>query len=390
MDPTTIKPPWERVIFQQSMYPDAIFEKALEDIVYGFEWQEMEHCELNEVKEQIAPLEAEHLWEHLKKRSNPYELVFSQEAQSVSLLKPLSRSYFKMIEILQMSKFFEQIANTNIRLRSAHVAEGPGGFIEAFLDKAEETKQTVNSCVAMTLKPTNNNIPGWRRTYNFLHKHPEVKINYGSDGTGDLYRKENQEYFIHQIQNQKVMLFTGDGGFDFSVDYQNQEKSVFRLLIASAIVGVQVLQPESTFVLKVFDLFSNSTHLLIRLLSICFRSWVLYKPVTSRPCNSERYLVCKGFRKAYPSVVAALQRMQDECRRERYPQSAFLHLFSGKESELFLQHIISFNNGQIRNLRATIAMRDKEENDTKEQIITARNWCNAHHIPTRQQLRGFI
>jgi hypothetical protein len=89
----------------------------------------------------------------------------------------------------------------------------------------------ISRIFAMTLKPTNNHIPGWRRAYSFLQKHPEIKIHYGHDGTGDLYKVENQSSFIDLFGSSKALLFTGDGGFDFSVDYENQEKSMYTLLL---------------------------------------------------------------------------------------------------------------------------------------------------------------
>jgi len=50
-------------------------------------------------------------WEYYKKIVNPYELVYTQRKyenfpDSICFLKPLSRSYFKMIEMLDLIGFF--------------------------------------------------------------------------------------------------------------------------------------------------------------------------------------------------------------------------------------------------------------------------------------------
>lgn len=382
-------PPWETIQFQQSAIPDETFFSRIDSLSFSKAWNEIEHEDLNTIKRKIAPLEENHIWEQLKKKTNPYELVYTQEntesPPSVSIVRPLSRSYFKMIEILQISKFFERLPKTTQKIRSAHVAEGPGGFIEALIDRAEIAKINVSKIYAMTLRPTNNHIPGWRRTYTFLQKHPEIRIHYGEDDTGDLYKEENQKSFIYLSSQQKVHFYSGDGGFDFSVDYENQEKSVYRLLLASAIVGLQVLAPEGTFVLKLFDIFSEQTHSLLRLITICFREWTLYKPATSRPCNSERYLVCRGFRKAYLPILRKLEEMQRRfVDKEEYLQSGFFSFFTEKEKEFLETHITAFNTKQIQILEKTIALQGMgaTKYNWEEQQNLAKQWCYAFHVPT--------
>jgi 23S rRNA U2552 (ribose-2'-O)-methylase RlmE/FtsJ len=386
-EPHVSKPPWELVEFQGSAYPDEKTIKSM-SVTYDASWNEIPHEALNEMKKRIEPLEKEHIWETLKKKTNPYELVYTQEGSdcpaSISLIKPLSRSFFKMIEILQVSNFFERLPKGTQRIRSAHVAEGPGGFIEAFLERCIKFKIQATKIVAMTLKPTNNHIPGWRRTFNFLQKHPEVKIHYGADGTGDLYVKENQESYINLIDNQKVMLFTGDGGFDFSVDYENQEKSAYLLLIASSIIGLRVLAPTGMFVLKLFDIYSDSTHYLLRLITFCFKEWTLYKPATSRPCNSERYLICRNFRSAIPFVVQELQRLQEHVGiHGTFPKVGHFSFFDEKERKFLEKHANHFNETQLITLEKTIQLSTipASEFSWKKHYAMASIWCNVFHIP---------
>lgn len=382
------KPPWDTVIFQQSVYPDETLLQKLNAVLFDLSWNEIPHTELNSVKAKIEPLEKNHKWELLKKRTNPYELVYTQEnadcPPSISILKPLSRSYFKMIEILTVSNFFERLPKTIQKVRSAHVAEGPGGFIEAFLDRASLHRINVSKVFAMTLKPSNNHIPGWRRAYTFLQKHPEIKIHYGQDGTGDLYRKENQDSFVNLFESTKACFFTGDGGFDFSVDYENQEKSMYNLLLSSAITGLQVLSADGMFVLKMFDLFSSSTQFLLRCITLCFKEWVLYKPSMSRPCNSERYLICRGFRKPFPQILKLLKRMEENAEKQAYPNLDYFSFFSEKEKEYLQEHIRHFNESQIQNIEKTIDMQNIpfEQYQWTQQYALAQNWCCHFRVPS--------
>ena len=72
------------------------------------------------------------LWDKYKKYVNPYEFIHTivpEYKQSIAKFKPLSRSFYKCIEICQMLKLLDDFIYDNIK--SFHLAEGPGGFIEA-------------------------------------------------------------------------------------------------------------------------------------------------------------------------------------------------------------------------------------------------------------------
>lgn len=388
MDSDTSKtPPWQTVEFQSSPLPDSAMIETMLRLTYDCSWNEIPHKDLTEIKQKIEPLETNHKWELLKKKSNPYELVYTQEnadcPASVALAKPLSRSYFKMVEMLQVSQFFEKLPKQTQKLRSSHVAEGPGGFIEAFLDKAEANRIKVHKSLAITLKPTNNHVPGWRRSYQFLQRHPEVKIHYGADGTGDIYMRDNQKSFV-DLHEVKAHVFTGDGGFDFSTDYENQEKSVYPLLVASAIIGIQVLAQDGVCILKLFDVYSNVTQFFLRLMTLSFREWCLYKPATSRPCNSERYLICRGFRKTFPQVLQVFLNLQTQWNDgQKVPNVDFFAFFTEKEKQYLQTHIETFATAQKAILEKTINLQDTPPSNYqwKEQYENAYQWCAQFRIP---------
>lgn len=241
-------------------------------------------------------------WEYYKKIINPYEFVYTQKRyeyfpESVCRLKPLSRSYFKLVEIMDLINFFRDYSMMYIH--TAHVCEGPGGFIEALYELSKRTNKKIISTTAMTLKPKQSNIPGWKKAFNFLKKNRNISIIYGEDGTGNIMRPENQQTFIDHItlsdQGTKVDIFTADGGFDFSEDYTKQEDMIFPLLVASTKIGFEVLKKGGIFILKIFDFYQKSTVDLLYILSCHFEEWTLYKPCMSRPCNPEHYFVGKGF-----------------------------------------------------------------------------------------------
>ena len=241
-------------------------------------------------------------WEYYKKIINPYEFVYTQKRyeyfpDSVCKLKPLSRSYFKLVEMMDLIDFFKDYPLMYVR--TAHVCEGPGGFIEALYDLSKRTNKKIVSTIAMTLKSKQSNIPGWKKAYQFLKKNRSIRIIYGEDGTGNIMRPENQQYYIDNVtlidNGGKVDIFTADGGFDFSGDYMRQEDMIFPLLVASTKIGFEVLRNGGVFILKIFDFYHKSTVDLLYFLSCHFEEWTLYKPGMSRPCNPEHYFIGKGF-----------------------------------------------------------------------------------------------
>ena len=280
---------------------------------------------LQAAKQRISVLEANKRWELVKKMVNPYEMVYTHEDThfhpSIAIIKPLSRSYFKLIEMLEVLQFFDKLPKQTPKIRTAHIAEGPGGFIQAIVDITERNKKILQAATAMTLKPTDQRVPGWRRASSFLHNHQEVRLHYGADGTGDVYNRANQDSFVDATTS-NVNLFTADGGFDFSINYDIQEQKVYNLLTCSATTGLRCLSVGGSMVLKLFDICSESTMILIALMGRCFTEWTLYKPALSRPCNSERYFLGRGFKGLPPAILKSLHEIQLQAAADLYPTNA--------------------------------------------------------------------
>lgn len=313
------KPPWKSVEWFKSPFWTS---GQMPEITYG-PWIPNQDANAIAIKDQIHDLDKAQKWELAKKMANPYELVYTHDDEqlpsSLSLEYPLSRSFFKMIEILHISNFFEIIGKETTAIRSAHVAEGPGGFIQALQNRSEiKPNRPLVSAIAMTLKPTNQHVPGWKKATQFLQKYKHVKIHYG-DGTGDIYVPENQDSFVG-LAGTGVHIFTADGGFDFSVDYSLQEQHVFHLLICSATMGLRTLRKGGQFILKLFDCMSPNTKTFLMLLSKCFQDWTLYKPAMTRPCNSERYFIGRGFRGSnVDHIVKCLLDIQAHSAKNEFP-----------------------------------------------------------------------
>jgi FtsJ-like methyltransferase len=118
---------------------------------------------------------------------------------------------------------------------------------------------------------------------------------YGRGGRGDLYVEGPD--FVSLIANKGgADLVTGDGGFDITEKDQMrmQEFISSRLFLAQVLVGIGATKVGGHFVCKVFDTLTLFSFQTIYLLSQCFDEICMFKPISSRPANAERYIVCKS------------------------------------------------------------------------------------------------
>lgn len=378
--------PWTNI-----QWTESIFNPEFPDYKPSWEgWQEVEHDELNDLKSQIDALEEDGTWELRKKLANRYELVHTYDEKKMppclAVPKPLSRSYFKMIEMLNITKFFQKFHKTK-HLRSAHVCEGPGGFIQAFLEEAQARNKKVDIALAMTLRPLQAQIPGWKRAANFLKKNPQVIITYGEDNTGDIYNLENQAHFVEQLGPKKAHLFTADGGFDFKMDYRRQEQIAFRLIVASFAMAFESLAIQGVCVIKLFDTFGRTTQEFLAYISGCFKEWVLYKPAMSRPCNSERYFIGVGFRGSNYKTKEFFASLQRDL--SNHQVSDLESLFKEHTYQDILDKINIINKDletkQVTTLQYAIQADVQDlESYWKQSYASSEIWCKTFSVPWKK------
>jgi len=338
------------------------------------------------IKEKITAKEKQ--WDAFKKYTNPYEYIHTivpMKKKAVSKYKPLSRSFFKMVEIIQTFRL-----QYREPIQTFHLAEGPGGFIEAiaYLRNCDKDRY-----VGMTLQDNEKNdstIPAWKKSDAFLKANPNVSLENGVDKTGNLLSVENFEYVVSKYMSRKMDLVTADGGFDFSVDFNQQEQMVGKLLYAQMAFALCLCKKGGTFVLKIFDCFMQHTVDILYILSAFFEKVYIMKPNTSRYANSEKYIVCTGF--LYDSHIGfypyLLEGFKQMCENLDIPTGRFLNT---PVSQLFLKKIEEFNaifgQKQIQNITYTLSLMEhkgkmeKIENLVNINVQKSMDWCNRFHIP---------
>jgi len=240
-------------------------------------------------------------WVHFKEYTNKYERVFTANShnglkKSVAQYVPVSRSYFKLWEMMHD---FPLLDNTCVdsAVQTAHLAEGPGGFIEAVCRFRNHQDTTKDAYYGMTLiDKTNKEVPDWSKARKLMLTYPQIRLHHGVDHTGNLYKIDNIHALVEAAGRHSCDLVTGDGGIDYSQNYAQQEEMSQRLLVSQVYAGLLLVKPSKHFVCKLFDTNVLFTQEILWILSVVFDTVHLVKPLTSRAANSERYIVACGFR----------------------------------------------------------------------------------------------
>lgn len=341
---------------------------------------------LQNIKEEIDNVYDK--WDKYKKITNKYEFINTniqldriKNNYCVCSYKSISRSYFKLIEILYNFNF-----NFDTKINSFHLAEGPGGFIEAMVNYRRNKN---DKYYGITLMTKDNDVPKWNKIQDFLTKNKNINIVYGPKKDGNLYFLHNLEYFKQNYYN-KFDFVTGDGGFDYSVDFNSQEKNSINLLFCEILYALIIQKVNGSFVLKIFDSFHNMTMQLLNILCYFYKEVHIYKPHTSREANSERYIVCKFMKNVNNriDIINELCKNFDELKNKK-----ITNIFSNPMNNYFLNKIEEINaihgQQQIENILQTLnyiednLIQNKEKVD-KMKLLNIKKciqWCINYKQP---------
>jgi 23S rRNA U2552 (ribose-2'-O)-methylase RlmE/FtsJ len=383
------------------LHVDATEDLEISQSLYDF---------LLKIKEKMVPAQ----WDIYKKYTNPYEFIHTNippTKRCVSKLRPLSRSYFKMIEIFHTfrlpfnswnpdtDKFANMVEDCvkpgipefKTPIRSFHLAEGPGGFIEALLHMRNCMGDVYHG---MTLQGLDDDVPGWKKSQQFLKRHAQqVKIENGADGTGNILSLDNFVY-IHETYGASMDFVSADGGFDFTENFNDQESMMHRLLFAQIAFALCLQKQGGHFVLKIFDIFRHATVELLYLLSSFYQRVYITKPDTSRHANSEKYVVCIHFippttHYFFPFLHHTFKMMMDAppgCEISHFLSRPVSYYFTTKLEE----YNCSFGQQQIENIHYTLSLietRGEDERNARIQELIRSNvakceqWCCKNNVP---------
>jgi 23S rRNA U2552 (ribose-2'-O)-methylase RlmE/FtsJ len=218
-----------------------------------------------------------------------------------SKLNIVSRAFYKLWEILLL---FDLVPNKTGSLTTAHLAEAPGSFVQALIFFREKYYKSSDYAkdehYVISIAEEGYGIPTFKK--DFRSEYSRVKI-YEQDG-GDLTNTKSIDKFTKF--SKKADLITADGGFIW-IDENYQEQEAYKLILGEIITAFKVQEKGGSFVLKLFEIYTDISIKMISILSSVYDKVYITKPLTSRPSNSERYVVCKGFKGVDSAVIKAME-----------------------------------------------------------------------------------
>ncbi len=204
------------------------------------------------------------------------------------------------------------------RLTYTAIAEAPGAFVEYI-----QLRFPMSVGYGMSLRDSESkwNIPLLdieRFTVSW------GKQNWGGDGSGNLYT--NSDAFSDEVKAAMpdgVDLVVADGAIDSQGRELTQEQDNTRLMVTEMLTALQCLKKGGNFMFKSLDTFTDAMGHLMLIAAMCFESIVKFKPVSSRPANSESYVVCTGRRDDITRYITLLRSINERFDTEKYLVSIF-------------------------------------------------------------------
>jgi 23S rRNA U2552 (ribose-2'-O)-methylase RlmE/FtsJ len=254
-----------------------------------------------------------------------------------------------MIEMINTFDFL----NDRNPIQTFHLAEGPGGFIEAFNYKRKNPNDVY---YGMTLINDNTNIPSWKKASHILNSNKNIKLEYGASKNGDLFLKENLLY-CNKKYAKSMDYITGDGGFDFSSDFNNQEEISFKLILSQIFYALIMQKKGGHFVIKIFDIFKIKTIEVIYLLCNLYENVFIFKPNTSRSANSEKYIICRNYKNNNKRIISNIIENFDILINQ---VETIYSLFNINFNQLFITKLQEINaiygQQQLENIKNTLGL----------------------------------
>ena len=179
-----------------------------------------------------------------------------------------SKAYYKLQEIINSCALKEPKS-------SLHICEAPGGFVQCVCEEFKNIERWYASSLKDGIQ---------FKTENLDMKKGNI-INQGNISNSEV----RNDFTV------KVDLVTGDGAF-LEEDHDSLETTNYNIFLHQTEIALKCLNIGGTFVCKFFEGMEINTQMLICVLTNCFESVSIIKPYSSKSTNSERYIVCRGFK----------------------------------------------------------------------------------------------
>ncbi|KAK3860428.1 hypothetical protein Pcinc_033526 [Petrolisthes cinctipes] len=244
-------------------------------------------------------------------RSNPFETLGKLFFQNRAAIKMANMdAVFDFMFTRPKNEAGESLVKPNELLYFADVCAAPGGFSEYVLWRRKTDCHGFCEAKGFGFTLKDNDF----KLHDFFAAPVEFFEPYygqnGLDGDGDIFKSDNVKNFVEFVRRTTgglgVHFMMADGGFSVEGQENIQEILSKQLYLCQFLVALGIVRTDGHFVCKLFDVFTTFSVGLVYLMYRSFKYVSLHKPNTSRPANSERYIMCKWKRENTEDVYQFL------------------------------------------------------------------------------------
>ena len=203
--------------------------------------------------------------------------------------KSMTNAWLKCWEMLHTFQLIPYQKNVRVFCN----AELPGAFLFAIHHYVLTNTGATLDWVANSLYPSDGSILG--DEFGLVERFPDRWL-MDKEHSGSVTEPAMMERMKERC-GRNIDLYTSDIGIGLDYDtFAKQEELEAPLHLGQLICGLVTLKEGGHLVCKTFMFFSAFSISLMYLVSQCFEWFYIHKPQTSRPANSEVYVIGKGFR----------------------------------------------------------------------------------------------
>ena len=309
---------------------------------------------------------SEQKWHFFRKMLNSYDFESHHYATN--------RAFYKLWEMLSN---FPTALQQDTKW-SLHIAEAPGSFVEAVKRKNPDC-----TTVAISKNPsTYAQVLVQSKTTPVFHRNI-LSLSGTQFMYADILEPTSFKSVMDKIRelSPKYAFITADGGIDEQRMYLQKEQLHYDLIFAEIVMTLLTQEMGGTCMIKIFETFTTTTLSIVYFLCSCYESFEIVKPLTSRPTNSERYVVCSGFRGCPWSEQVLLDLMKTNITSRmtlNYPlPETFQKLMDAKSREITQMQMDTIHQ-VITKIRTDTFIDRRDYHDIKD--CTFKTWAKCHNL----------
>lgn len=198
----------------------------------------------------------------------------------------VTNAWVKMMELLR-STSLTMIKQLDC-FKAFHMCELPGAFIAATNHFIKNHTNLKYEWIAQSLYDFNNkNMIG--DDYG-MYDYNKDNYDFGIKKNGNLYDKENVEYYITKYFDTDFFLVTSDCGEELDEYSETKEQQMWKIHWNQFVIGIGL--KNTYYIAKLYSIYTDNVVKLIMLAKVFYNKVFIHRPYTTKITSDEIYLVC--------------------------------------------------------------------------------------------------